>query len=52
MGVEDFAVLAPEANSGAGISLATVLQVGLEEEPLHLATLVLLLGLDLVEGEL
>jgi hypothetical protein len=34
------------------ISVATILQVGLEEQALHLAAFGLLLGLDVVEGEL
>ncbi len=33
------------------ISVTAVLQVGLEEQPLHLAALDLLLALNLVEGE-
>ena len=41
-----------EAQGGSHISVAAMLQVGLEEEALHLAAFALLLGLNLVEGEL
>jgi hypothetical protein len=50
--VEHFAVIPLQAQSGADIATATVLQVSLEKEALDFAALVLLLGLDLVEGEL
>lgn len=52
MRVEHFAVIPPQAHGGADIATATVLQVSLEKEALDFAALVLLLGLDLVEGEL
>lgn len=52
MRVERFAVRPMQAHSGADIAPATVLQVSLEKEALDFAALVLLLGLDLVEGEL
>jgi hypothetical protein len=52
MRVEHCAVLALQAHSGADIATATVLQVSLEKEALDFAALVLLLGLNLVEGEL
>jgi hypothetical protein len=41
-----------EAHRGANIATATVLQVSLKKEALDFASLVLLLGLDVVEGEL
>jgi len=50
--VEPFAVIRLQAQSGADIATATVLQVSLEKEALDFAAFVLLLGLDLVEGEL
>jgi hypothetical protein len=40
-----------KAQRRSRISVATILQVGLEEEALHLAAFGLLLGLDVVEGE-
>jgi hypothetical protein len=52
MGVEHLAILLLEAQGGSHVSVAAKLQVGLEEEALHLEAFGLLLGLDLVEGEL
>lgn len=52
MRVEHFAVRPWQAHSGADIATTTVLQVSLEQEALDFAALVLLLGLDLVEGKL
>ena len=52
MGVGQFAVLLMEVQSGSHISVAALLQVGLKEQALHLAAPGLLLGFDLVEGEL
>jgi hypothetical protein len=40
-----------DAQGRSHISLAAVLQVGLEQQSLHLAAPVLLLALNLVEGE-
>jgi hypothetical protein len=52
VGVEDRAVLLLQAQRGSHISVAAVLQVGLEEQALDLAAFGLLLRLDLVEREL
>jgi hypothetical protein len=52
MGVEHLTVLLLKEQSWSYISVATMLQVGLEEKALDLAAFGLLLGLDLVEREL
>ena len=52
MGVEPVPVLLLEEQGGSHISIAAILQVGLEEQALYLAAFGVLLGLDLVEGEL
>ena len=52
MGVEHRAVLLLQAQRESHISVAAMLQVSLEEQPLHLAAFGLLQRLDLVEGEL
>ena len=52
MRVEQLAVCLFELQGGSHISVAAMLQMGLEEQALDLAAFVLLLGLDLVEGEL
>jgi hypothetical protein len=52
MGVEQFAVLLLEVQGGSHIAFATLLQVDLEEQTLHLAASGLLPALYLVEGEL
>jgi hypothetical protein len=52
MRVEQRSILLLELQSGSHISIATMLQVGLEEQALDLAALDVLLGLDLVEGKL
>jgi hypothetical protein len=52
MGVEHLAFLLREEQGQSDVSIAALLQVGLEEQALDLAALVLLLGLDLVKGEL
>ena len=52
MRVEHFAVVTLQAHGGADVATATVLQDSLEKKALDFAALVLLLGFDLVEGEL
>jgi hypothetical protein len=52
MGVKHLTVLLWKEQRRPHISVAAMLQVSLEEEALDLAALGLLLGLDLVEGEL
>jgi len=52
MRVEHLTVLLMELQGWPHISVAAVLQVGLEEQALDLAAFVLLLRLDLVEREL
>jgi hypothetical protein len=52
MRVEHRIVLLLELQSWSHISIATLLQVGLEEQALDLTALGMLLGLDLMEGEL
>jgi hypothetical protein len=52
MGIGQVAGWPVEAQRWSHISVAAMLQVGLEEEALHFAAFGLLLGLDLVEGEL
>jgi hypothetical protein len=52
MRVEHRSVLLLELQSGSHISIATMLHVGLEEQALDLAALGVLLGLDLMAGEL
>ena len=52
MGIEYLAVWRLEAQGEPHISVTAKLQVGLEEQALHLAAFGLLLGLDLVEGQL
>ena len=52
MRVEHLTVLLMELQDWPHISVAAVWQVGLEEQALDLAAFVLLLRLDLVEGEL
>jgi len=52
MRVEHRSVLLLELQSGSHISIAALLQVGLEEQALDLAALGMLLGLDLMEREL
>jgi hypothetical protein len=52
MGVEHLTVLLLKEQRWSYISIAAMLQVCLEEQPLDLAALGLLLGFDLVEGEL
>jgi hypothetical protein len=49
MGIEQFAVLQLEVYCGPHISTAALLQVGLEEQALHLAAPVLLLGFNLMD---
>lgn len=51
MGVEHVPVLLVEAQGGSNIAVAAMLQVGLEEQAVHLAAFGLLLRLDLVEGQ-
>jgi hypothetical protein len=52
MGVGQLTVLVVEDTARAHISVAALLQVGLEEEALRLAAFGLLLALDLVQREL
>jgi hypothetical protein len=52
MRIEHRTVRLLELQSGSHISIATLLQVGLQEQALDLSALDVLLGLDLVEGEL
>jgi len=52
MGVKHLSVLVSEAEGGSHIAVAAMLQVGLDEQALHLEAFGLLLGLDLVEGQL
>jgi hypothetical protein len=52
MGVEHLTVLLLEEQGRPHISIAPMLQVSLEEQALDLAAFGLLLGFDLVEGEL
>ena len=52
MRVDAVAVRPGDGKRGADVSIAALLQVGLEQQALHLAALVVLLGLDLVEGQL
>ena len=49
---EELAAGPGDAQSGAYIAIATLLQMCLEEQTLNLAATGLLLGLDLVQGEL
>jgi hypothetical protein len=41
-----------DPQGGAHIAVASVLDVGLEEQSLHLTSFVLLLALDLMQGKL
>jgi len=52
MGVDDLAIWLMEVQRWSDISVAALLQVGLEEQALHLAAFGVLLGLDLVERKL
>jgi len=52
MGVEAVAVLLLEAQGAPDIPVASLLQVGLKQQTLDLTSFGLLLGLDLVKGEL
>ncbi|MGD0774315.1 MAG: hypothetical protein ABSC05_15990 [Candidatus Solibacter sp.] len=52
MGVERVPVLLVEAQGRSNIAVAAMLQVGLEEQAVHFAAFGLLLGFDLVEGQL
>jgi hypothetical protein len=52
MGVEAVAVLLLEAQGAPDIPVAALLQVGLKQQTLDLTSFGVLLGLDLVEGEL
>jgi hypothetical protein len=51
MGAGQLAVLLLDVKHGSRISVATMLQVGLEEQSLHLQAFGLLPGFNLVEGE-
>jgi hypothetical protein len=44
--------LLPDTQSGTYVSMASALQVGLQQQSLHLAAFGLLLALDVVQGEL
>ena len=52
MGVNQLTVLLLEVERRPRITVPALLQVGLEEQTLHLPAPVLLLGLNLVQGEL